>query len=241
MPPSTKTGPGAFGMWSQRRSPTSVYFALVPPVLAVGLYPCLWHAPWHAPRHVARLALLGKESAKSLASGRVAPALRRFARDAAPLTLVAVASLAALYLMAPGAGASPPALLALYLVLISALTLPHVVVVSFMDYRQGLYSGQPSAVSKSRETGAPRGKDSQPALRVPRVHPGAAVRRASGLQRRDLFWRGTHRNDRCPDHGRGHRKHLAGSPGQRHRASHRGGYPGAGAAALRRGRRVRRG
>jgi hypothetical protein len=23
------------------------------------------------------------------------------------------------------------------------------------------------------------------------------------LQRRDLFWRGTRRNDRCPDHGRG--------------------------------------
>jgi Brp/Blh family beta-carotene 15,15'-monooxygenase len=123
------------------------YFALVPPVLAVGLYLCLWHAP----RHVARLALLDKESARSLASGRVTPALRRFARDAAPLTLAAVALLVGLYLVAPGAGASPSALLALYLVLISALTLPHVVVVSFMDYRQGLYSGQRSAVGRQQE------------------------------------------------------------------------------------------
>jgi hypothetical protein len=59
--------------------------------------------------------------------------------------------LVGLYLVAPGAGTSPPALLALYLVLISALTLPHFVVVSFMDYRQGLYSGQRSAVSRQQE------------------------------------------------------------------------------------------
>lgn len=87
----------------------------------------------------ARLALLDKGSARSLFAGRVAPALRRFARDAAPLTFAAVALLAGLYLLAPGAGASPPALLALHLVLISALTLPHVVVVSWMDARQGLW------------------------------------------------------------------------------------------------------
>jgi beta-carotene 15,15'-dioxygenase len=113
----------------------AVYFALVPPVLAVGLYLCLWHAP----RHVARLALLDKESAGSLSAGRVVPALRRFARDAAPLTLAALALLAGLYLVTPGAGASPSTLLALYLVLISALTLPHVVVVSWMDAKQGLW------------------------------------------------------------------------------------------------------
>ena len=44
-----------------------------------------------------------------------------------------------------------PALLALYLVLISALTLPHVVVVLFMDYRQGLYGDQRSAISRQQE------------------------------------------------------------------------------------------
>lgn len=142
-----RSGGKLFRSYALETGLLAVYFALVPPVLAVGLYLCLWHAP----RHVARLALLDKESARSLAAGRVGPALLCFARDAAPLTFAAVALLAGLYLVAPGAGASPPALLALYLVLISALTLPHVVVVSFMDYRQGLHSGQRSATSRQQE------------------------------------------------------------------------------------------
>ncbi len=58
------------------------FFAVVPPVLAVGLYVALWHAP----RHIARLVLLDP-----------APALSRFARDAAPLTGLALAVLAGLY------------------------------------------------------------------------------------------------------------------------------------------------
>jgi beta-carotene 15,15'-dioxygenase len=130
-----RVGGRLFRAYALETSLLAVYFALVPPVLAVGLYLCLWHAP----RHVARLALLDKESAGSLSAGRVVPALRRFARDAAPLTLAALALLAGLYLVTPGAGASPSTLLALYLVLISALTLPHVVVVSWMDAKQGLW------------------------------------------------------------------------------------------------------
>ena len=58
------------------------FFAVVPPVLAVRLYVALWHAP----RHIARLVLLDP-----------APALSRFARDAAPLTGLALAVLAGLY------------------------------------------------------------------------------------------------------------------------------------------------
>jgi beta-carotene 15,15'-dioxygenase len=105
------------------------------PVLAVGLYFCLWHAP----RHVARLVLLDEKSAGVLEAGRIAPALVRFARDAAPLTVAAIVLLLGLYLAAPQTGAAPSALLALYLVLVSVLTLPHLVVVSFMDVRQGLW------------------------------------------------------------------------------------------------------
>jgi len=114
----------------------AAYFTFVPPVLAVGLYFCLWHAP----RHVARLALLDEKSATALEAGRIVPALVLFGRDAAPLTVAALFLLLGLYLVAPGAGGSGPSeLLALYLVLISALTLPHVVVVSFMDVSQGLW------------------------------------------------------------------------------------------------------
>ena len=132
---------GARGAWWVDVAETAllaVYFALVPPVLAVGLYFCLWHAP----RHVARLVLLDEKSAGALETGRVSPSLIRFARDAAPLTVVALVLLFGLYFVVPGTGSqgqSPASLLAVYLVLISALTLPHVVVVSFMDLRQGLW------------------------------------------------------------------------------------------------------
>jgi len=54
-----------------------------------------------------------------------------------------VALLAALYLVVPAVDESAPSLLAVYLVLISALTLPHAVVVSYMDVRQGLWEAPP--------------------------------------------------------------------------------------------------
>jgi beta-carotene 15,15'-dioxygenase len=105
------------------------FFAVVPPVLAVGLYFALWHAP----RHIARLVLLDP-----------APAPSRFARDAAPLTGLALVLLVALYLAVPAGEGAASSLLAVYLVLISALTLPHAVLVSYMDARQGLWSGRPT-------------------------------------------------------------------------------------------------
>ncbi len=129
---------GARGAWLVDLVETALlalYFALVPPVLAVGLYFCLWHAP----RHVARLVLIDGRSAGALEAGRVSSALVRFAWDAAPLTVAALVLLLGLYLAVPENSAAPSSLLALYLVLVSALTLPHVVVVSFMDVRQGLW------------------------------------------------------------------------------------------------------
>ena len=129
---------GARGTWLVDVVETAIlalYFALVSPVLAIGLYFCLWHAT----RHIARLALLDPKSTGALEAGRVAPALTRFVRDAAPLTVAAIVLLLGLYLVVPASGTTPPALLALYLVLVSVLTLPHVVVVSSMDVRQGLW------------------------------------------------------------------------------------------------------
>jgi Brp/Blh family beta-carotene 15,15'-monooxygenase len=80
----------------------ALFFVLVPPILAVGLYFCLWHAV----RHILRLGALGHST------------LRQFSRDAAPITAIS---------------------LGMYLVLLSALTLPHVVIVSWMDARQHLW------------------------------------------------------------------------------------------------------
>lgn len=111
------------------------FFAIVPPVLAVGLYFTLWHAP----RHVARLVLLDPTGARYLGAGRPASALARFARDAAPLTGLALALLAGLYLTVPRAAGDPGSLLAVYLVLVSALTLPHASLVTYMDALQGVW------------------------------------------------------------------------------------------------------
>lgn len=111
------------------------FFAVVPPVLAVGLYFTLWHAP----RHVARLVLLDPAGACYLSAGRPGRALARFARQAAPLTVLALALLVGLYLVVPRVAEDPGSLLALYLVLVSALTLPHASLVTYMDARQGVW------------------------------------------------------------------------------------------------------
>lgn len=113
----------------------TVYFAVAPPVLALGLYFCLWHSP----RHVARLMLLNKVSAAALEKSRIVKALRVFVRDAAPLTVAALALLAGLYFAVPGPVDGAGGLLAVYLVLISTLTLPHVAIVCLMDLRQGIW------------------------------------------------------------------------------------------------------
>lgn len=113
----------------------AAYFAIVPPILALGLYFCLWHSP----RHVARLMLLDRISAGALEKGRIRTALASFARDATPLTVAALALLAGMYLLVPGTVDGAAGLLAVYLVLISTLTLPHVVIVCLMDLRQGVW------------------------------------------------------------------------------------------------------
>lgn len=112
-----------------------LFFAVVPPVLAVGLYFTLWHAP----QHIARLVLLDRPGRRSSRAGCSGTALVRFGRDAAPLTAVALGLLAVLSFVAPGTSGSPGSLLALYLVLVSALTIPHTAVVWYMDRRQGIW------------------------------------------------------------------------------------------------------
>lgn len=114
------------------------FFTLVPPLLAIGLYFCFWHSA----RFVGRLMLL--DQASPLRKGRIAPALRAFFRDAAPFTLVALVMLAGLYLVVPESPEETSALLALYLVLISTLTLPHVAIVFWMDHKENLFS-QPAS------------------------------------------------------------------------------------------------
>ncbi|MFB6117322.1 Brp/Blh family beta-carotene 15,15'-dioxygenase [Halosegnis sp.] len=114
----------------------AAYFATVPPILAVGLYFCLWHAL----RHVVRLALLDPPAVDALVAGDPWAALGRFGRQAAPLTAASLALLGGLYVAVPQPPTDVAGFVGLYLVLIAALTLPHVVVVAWMDRAQGLWS-----------------------------------------------------------------------------------------------------
>jgi Brp/Blh family beta-carotene 15,15'-monooxygenase len=111
----------------------AAYFVVVPPILAVGWY----FAVWHAARHVARLVALDPGGD-----------LRRFAVDAAPLSAVALALLAGVAVAVPHPPGDLAALAGAYLVLLSALTVPHTVVVALMDRAEGVSMGAGSVVGR---------------------------------------------------------------------------------------------
>jgi Brp/Blh family beta-carotene 15,15'-monooxygenase len=118
------------------------YFSVVPPILAVGCYFCLWHSL----RHVVRLIALDETAVDALEAGRPLWACWQFARDAAPLTAAALAFIGGLAAVVPRAPDAPLELVGVYLVAIAAMTVPHVVVVAWLDREQGLWlsSGRPS-------------------------------------------------------------------------------------------------
>lgn len=111
------------------------YFVLVPPILAIGLYFCLWHSL----RHILRTMLLDPIARGALENGDNGRAWYRFARDAAPLTLGGVAVIGLLALAVPRAPGGLDETLGLYLIGIAVLTLPHVVVVTILDRIEGVW------------------------------------------------------------------------------------------------------
>jgi Brp/Blh family beta-carotene 15,15'-monooxygenase len=115
------------------------FFALVHPVLAVGLYFCVWHAA----RHIARLLLTDATARAALRNQRDGAAWRRFALQALPLTAGALLLLGGLHRVVPDPPSTVPEFVGLYLVLIAVLTLPHVLVVLWMDRRAHVW--QPTA------------------------------------------------------------------------------------------------
>ena len=111
------------------------WFLLAAPVFAIGVYFALWHAL----RHVGRLVLVDRRAADAVSSGDAWGAVRRFARDAAPLTLAGFSVVGLVALAVPSGIAALGDLLAVSLVAIAAMTLPHVVVVAWLDRRQGVW------------------------------------------------------------------------------------------------------
>ena len=111
------------------------YFLVVPPVFAVGVYFCVWHAT----RHIARVTTLDSVAAAALERGRLAPAVGRFAREAALPTAGGLAVCGALWVGAPATPTTLEGVAAVYLVAIAVMTLPHVVVVTWLDRLQGYW------------------------------------------------------------------------------------------------------
>lgn len=112
------------------------FFSAVPPLFAIGVYFCVWHSL----RHVARLLAIDEAAVAALADGRTSAALARFAREATPLTIGALACFGLLYHLLPSSASSPLEAVGVYLVCIAAVTLPHVLIVTWMDERQGLWT-----------------------------------------------------------------------------------------------------
>ncbi len=106
--------------------------ALLPPLVAFAL----WFGGWHALRHAGRLLTVEPVSAALWRSGRTRDAVRRLARTAAVPSIAAVMTLAAIagftVTAADLSGAVAEALRVLL-----ALTVPHMLVVLWMDRRLG--------------------------------------------------------------------------------------------------------
>ncbi|MFC7073730.1 Brp/Blh family beta-carotene 15,15'-dioxygenase [Halovenus rubra] len=115
------------------------FFALVPPILAVGLY----FTCWHSLRHIGRLLAIDPGARRALNARQYGTALARFGRDAAPLTAISLAFLGIFYWFVPVSPGTLSEWVGLYLVLIAALTVPHVVVVTWLDYEQDVWTAQP--------------------------------------------------------------------------------------------------
>lgn len=117
-------------------------FWFVPPVLALGVY----FNAWHSLRHVARLMEVDWATRRLVEAGRPVSAFAEFARRAWPMTAGATVLMVGLGL-AVGKGLTKVADLGmLAVVLLSALTLPHVLVVAWMDLRQGVWSPTASSI-----------------------------------------------------------------------------------------------
>ncbi|WP_136688759.1 Brp/Blh family beta-carotene 15,15'-dioxygenase [Halorhabdus amylolytica] len=114
-----------------------VVFLVVEPVLAIGVYFCLWHSV----RHLVRVGWLDGRVREAVRERRWPRAIGRVALEAAPPTVAALALIGGLFALVPAtiaAGATGDAV-GLYLVGIAALTLPHTVIVTWIDRRQGLW------------------------------------------------------------------------------------------------------
>ena len=108
------------------------FFCFVSPLVAIGWY----FVGWHGCRHFLRLCAY--EPPRSSEGGTLLQRMKLRNWQALPFTLVSVVMLFALSAVIWERIDNPFTVAALYLVLISALTLPHLMIVEWMDRREGV-------------------------------------------------------------------------------------------------------
>lgn len=116
-----------------------VVFMTVPPVLAVGVYFCLWHSV----RHIVRVILLDEWSVDAIVEHRFLHALGKFGLEAAVPTILALAFAGLLLSQTAVSPSNLAGASGLYLVAIAVLTLPHTVVVVLIDREQQVWDWPP--------------------------------------------------------------------------------------------------
>lgn len=107
-----------------------VLFSSVPAYMSVGIYFIFWHSL----RHLARLIILRPEHALSLKAGKWVRPVARLALELLPITCAALLLLTGLYLWKIRYASGLESFVALYLVMISAITKPHLLLTALMDY-----------------------------------------------------------------------------------------------------------
>jgi Brp/Blh family beta-carotene 15,15'-monooxygenase len=125
--------------------------ALLPPLAAFAL----WFGGWHALRHTGRLLTTEPRCAALVDSGRTGDAVRHLARLAGLPSAVALVSVLVLVGLTVGAP-EPEAALAEVLRILLALTVPHMLVVLWLDRRRRPGGTGPGRVSRTaRPPGVP--------------------------------------------------------------------------------------
>ncbi|MFO7834544.1 MAG: Brp/Blh family beta-carotene 15,15'-dioxygenase [Halohasta sp.] len=131
----SRTGRRAWAVDAAETLFLTAYFLIVPPILAIGIFfPC-----WHSVRHITRLLLLDETAAGRLDEGEIGAALARFGWLATPMTVGALVVFGGLALAVPASPVDGTSLFAIYLVGIAVVTAPHVVVVTLLDLREGIW------------------------------------------------------------------------------------------------------
>lgn len=119
------------------------FFWTVPPLFAIGIYLFTWHS-W---RHLARLFLCDSKAMSALKEN-IFQGCIYFALKAAPTSIIATIMVVVLYLLMPTRSNDYMSNIVSYLVIISSLTLPHMVVVFWMDIKQGVWTKESEPIKE---------------------------------------------------------------------------------------------